>query len=61
MVNTRPGYWDVDRCTWVGVDPAYVVPPTRMGSRRQAPASADVELPIPRDGADDSQVAAEPV
>lgn len=27
MVNTRPGYWDVDRCAWVGVDPDHVVPP----------------------------------
>ncbi len=29
MVNSRPGYWDVDRCTWVGVEPMYVVPPVR--------------------------------
>ena len=29
MIHVRPGYWDVDRCTWVGVDPMYVVPPLR--------------------------------
>ena len=29
MINARPGYWDVDRCSWVGVDPVYVVPPLR--------------------------------
>jgi len=29
MINVKPGYWDVDRCSWVGVDPTYVVPPLR--------------------------------
>jgi hypothetical protein len=29
MISARPGYWDVDRCSWVGVDPVYVVPPLR--------------------------------
>jgi hypothetical protein len=29
VINARPGYWDVDRCSWVGVDPVYVVPPLR--------------------------------
>ena len=29
MINVRPGYWDVDSCAWVGVDPVYVVPPLR--------------------------------
>ncbi len=29
MINVRPGYWDVDSCSWVGVDPVYVVPPLR--------------------------------
>jgi hypothetical protein len=29
MVNVRPGYWDVDSCSWVGADPVYVVPPLR--------------------------------
>ena len=38
MADTGPGYWDVDRCAWVGVDPTYVVPPAHTG--RQAPARA---------------------
>jgi hypothetical protein len=29
MINARPGYWDMDRCSWVGVEPTYVVPPLR--------------------------------
>jgi hypothetical protein len=29
VINVRPGYWDVDSCAWVGVDPVYVVPPLR--------------------------------
>ena len=29
VINVRPGYWDVDSCSWVGVDPVYVVPPLR--------------------------------
>ena len=29
MINVRPGYWDVDSCAWVGVDPVYVMPPLR--------------------------------
>jgi hypothetical protein len=29
VINAKPGYWDVDRCSWVGVDPTYVVPPMR--------------------------------
>ena len=33
MINARPGYWDVDRCSWVGVDPMYVVPPLRHADR----------------------------
>ena len=44
MVNTRPGYWDVDRCTWVGVDPTYVVPPVRPS--RQAPVAASPPHPV---------------
>ena len=35
MVNARPGHWDIDRCTWVGVEPADVMPPTV--SREHAP------------------------
>ena len=29
VINARPGYWDMDRCSWVGVEPTYVVPPLR--------------------------------
>lgn len=59
MINVRPGYWDVDRCSWVGVDPIQVVPPLRHaehpydrapGGERPVPAprepvAADVEVP----------------
>jgi hypothetical protein len=54
MVNAKPGYWDVDRCSWVGVDPQYVVPPVRpaphthdrvVGADGVQPAA---ELPEPR-------------
>ena len=33
MINARPGYWDMDRCSWVGVEPTYVVPPLRHAER----------------------------
>jgi hypothetical protein len=29
MVNTRPGYWDLDRCAWVVADPTVPAPPLR--------------------------------
>jgi len=29
VINARPGSWDMDRCSWVGVEPTYVVPPLR--------------------------------
>lgn len=35
MVETRPGYWDVDRCAWVGVEPMYVEP---LADRAEDPA-----------------------
>jgi hypothetical protein len=52
VVNTRPGYWDVDRCTWVGVEPMYVVPPAR-------PAAHPSDR-VPRGGATDPDEAAVP-
>ena len=47
MVSARPGYWDVDRCSWVGVDPVYVVPPLRHAdhTRDRAPGA---DVPAPR-------------
>ena len=37
MISARPGYWDVDRCSWVGVDPVYVVPPLRHAEHHARP------------------------
>ena len=53
VVNTRPGYWDIDRCSWVGVEPMYVMPPARAGEhphdRVPDGSGAAVSLPAPRD------------
>lgn len=68
MVNARPGYWDVDLCSWVGTEPMYVVPPARTGAypsdrvpggprARHDPAADGV--PAPRE--DEEIVDAEPV
>ena len=45
-MNAKPGYWDVDRCAWVGTDPATLVPPMRHAEH---PHERDiVALPEPR-------------
>lgn len=53
MVNARPGYWDIDRCSWVGVEPMYVVPPARTGPHTldRVPEGTAVApgLPAPRE------------
>jgi hypothetical protein len=55
VINARPGYWDVDRCSWVGVDPVYVVPPLRHADH---PHDRAPGVPAPRTEADrDEQVA----
>jgi len=49
MINARPGYWDVDRCSWVGVEPTYVVPPLRHADRPEdRSAAAGPSVPAPR-------------
>ena len=45
MINVKPGYWDVDRCAWVGLDPMVVTPPLRHAEH---PHDRDVALPEPR-------------
>ena len=45
MINARPGYWDMDRCSWVGVEPTYVVPPLRHADR---PHDRVVGKPLPQ-------------
>jgi hypothetical protein len=53
VINVRPGYWDVDSCAWVGVDPVYVVPPLRHAEHphdRTIGTAAAGELPEPRSG-----------
>jgi hypothetical protein len=56
MINVKPGYWDVDRCSWVGVDPTYVVPPLRHAER---PHDADQPV-VPEPRASLSEPAPEP-
>lgn len=29
MISARPGYWDLDRCSWIGVDPSSLSAPVR--------------------------------
>ena len=51
MINVRPGYWDVDSCSWIGADPVYVVPPLRHADHphdRAFGAAEIVDLPEPR-------------
>jgi hypothetical protein len=50
VINARPGYWDVDRCSWVGVDPVYVVPPLRHAEHPHDRSPGAAEVPAPRTG-----------
>ena len=45
MINVKPGYWDVDRCSWVGLDPMFSVPPLRHADH---PRDRDPAVPEPR-------------
>ncbi|MGH8971098.1 MAG: hypothetical protein ACRDV1_14250 [Actinomycetes bacterium] len=54
MTNVKPGYWDVDLCSWVGVDPMYVVPPLRHADQPHDRAVPTV--PEPRVAAHDEPV-----
>jgi hypothetical protein len=45
VISARPGYWDVDRCSWVGVDPVYVVPPLRHADHPHDRAPGGVPAP----------------
>ncbi len=49
MINVRPGYWDVDSCSWQGVDPVYVVPPLRHAEHPHDRAFGEVEVPEQRE------------
>ena len=53
MINAQPGYWDVDRCCWVGSDPVYVVPPLRHAEHPHDRVPGAAELPEPRSGTDE--------
>lgn len=60
-VEGRSGYWDVDRCAWVGARPRYVVPP--WAERAPEPGekrSGDVGVPRPRGGSSEPVPAASP-
>jgi len=53
VINAQPGYWDVDRCCWVGSDPVYVVPPFRHAEHPHDGVPAGTEVPVPRASTDD--------
>lgn len=55
MINVRPGYWDVDRCSWVGVDPLYPMPPLRHAEHPH-----DRAVPTPRTGEGDEVTLVQP-
>ena len=48
VINVRPGYWDVDSCSWVGVDPVYVVPLLRHAEHPHDRAFGSVDVPEQR-------------
>lgn len=48
MVNKRPGYWDVDGCRWVGVDPSEVGPPRADPSAGTDTGAGVPTVPAPR-------------
>ena len=53
MTNARPGYWDIERCEWVGVEPTHVVPPMSVPPVSAPPVPdppVDDSVPAPRSG-----------
>ena len=58
MMNTRPGYWDVDRCAWVGAEPMHVAPPVSTSEHAHTRVigldvtAPSVEVPAPREPAE---------
>jgi hypothetical protein len=59
VISARPGYWDVDRCSWVGVDPVYVVPPLRHADHTHDRAPG-ADVPAPRTKDDTERLLEEP-
>ena len=49
MIKAKQGYWDVNKCAWVGVDPAHDVPTSRHADPQDAdPRDAqDQDVPVP--------------
>ena len=50
MTNARPGYWDIERCEWVGAEPTHVAPPMAAPPVPETPVEDSV--PAPRGGAE---------
>jgi len=48
VINARPGSWDMDRCSWVGVEPTYVVPPLRHADHPHDRVVGRPAVPAPR-------------
>ena len=46
MIKAKQGYWDVDKCAWVGVDPAHDVPMSRHADPHDADPQ-DTDAPVP--------------
>lgn len=60
MINARPGYWDLDRCSWVGVEPTYVIPPARPAEHPHDRAIGVPEYVVPPPRHRREETAAEP-
>ena len=62
MIKAKQGYWDVNTCAWVGVDPAHDVPTSRHADPHDAdPRDADphdADAPVPEQRAATGETAA---
>ena len=54
-MSEKPGYWDVNRCAWVGAAPTNVLPPE--SSREGAAHAGELPEQRPADAAADATVA----
>jgi hypothetical protein len=52
MIERQRGYWDVDRCAWVGADPAHAEPPAPVDTSVASDVAAP-GLPEPRPAGDE--------
>jgi hypothetical protein len=53
MISAKPGYWDLDRCSWIGVDPSSLTSPVRHADHAHvrdvaSPEAGAPSVPEPR-------------